>query len=759
MHQKVVYLKIILFLLVLLSFCASAEEIPVRIKADDLKYDETAGIVTAHGSVKVYFKGMELHSDSAHIDLNANIATLEGNVEILKEDYFATSKLVTHDISSEVTVVFGVRSVFKTPEIQGDLYVSARRIDDYGSRQTGEESSATSCDYEDPHYHVRSAHFDYYPDELLIGLSNTFYVGDLPLLWTPVYVFDLRKKRSPYNYVYGENQVEGKFLRTSFDYFINRQNYGLLYVDSTEKKGPGYGIGHDYILNENSSGLLYLYWINEKDTGLDDSKVRLDHNIKLDEYSKLALSYHNDNIYRVPAGRFDETGAGTSYSYDDGKKRLGINLNFLDNRYTSSHTDSFGLDYSFDGTRTTYHHDTSRSLRSPKWENMHEKFSHEQFLFSPNARMSFNLNYYKNATDEGVVADEKMEPWLDITYKGDSYSLKMTQNMYLDLDGSKYSADNNYEYLERLPEITIAFNPVMIGGFSLGFSSILARYHEAKLPSLGGIRHMTANKYSFGGNLSRSDNVGFGTMFSQSYGLTQHLYEPGDARYQYTVGLGVSTSLWGFFKNNINYSKGLSEGNSPFYFDNAGSTYDNIGEKLSLYYLDKVNFTLDTGYNFYTRQWSDIITNLLVTPNRMIRMNVNTGYSIERKLYRNLDASMTFIPFEGLTNTGGLTYNPNTGELLAANSLVDLVWGETWQEQFRFRMGHTYDFATRQYLLREVAFVKNLHCWEMTASYSDYAKEFRVGFTLRAFPNMPIGFAAGSRGSYFDGFWKNLNFY
>jgi len=52
--------------------------------------------------------------------------------------------------------------------------------------------------------------------------------------------------------------------------------------------------------------------------------------------------------------------------------------------------------------------------------------------------------------------------------------------------------------------------------------------------------------------------------------------------------------------------------------------------------------------------------------------------------------------------------------------------------------------------------VKDLHCWEVKYTYSDYRKEFSLIFTLKALPNEPIGYATG-RGFYYEGFDKALD--
>lgn len=73
-------------------------------------------------------------------------------------------------------------------------------------------------------------------------------------------------------------------------------------------------------------------------------------------------------------------------------------------------------------------------------------------------------------------------------------------------------------------------------------------------------------------------------------------------------------------------------------------------------------------------------------------------------------------------------------------------------------MGHSYDFTTDMYMLRDLAVVKDLHCWEATFTYNDYLKEFRFGITLKAFPQFPLSYTANPNGNYFNSFMDNMHF-
>ena len=736
-----------------------AEEMPVRVKADNLRYDQEAGIITATGSVEIHFEDNIIRSDSARIDTSSNVATAEGHVKIEKKDYSISAGSITYDISGETAAVFKLRTVFYPSDIKANVYLSAYRLYDLKEYKNGEYGSITTCDYEDPHYRVESRWFDYYPDDKIVGYLVTFYGGPVPMLWTPYYVFNLKERKSPYSFIYGSNDVEGKFLKTSFDYFVNNSAHGTIYVDSTEIKGPGYGILHNYKLDPSNSGNLYLYTMYEQDTHIKDYAIKWNHNIQLDQFSKLTLIHNSSYIYLIPAGRQYQTSSSIGYSRDTGPDKTAVNASNSDDYYSHQNTKALNIKNTIGSMTTGFDWNYSSMLSGQKWKKSSDRFYHDQKLFNDNGRITLNVNYSSYVTDEGFVADEKLEPRIDFTYKGSFYSLKLVQNWYEDLDGRRFRGDDNYEFIERLPELEVAFNPVDLYYFNMNLRTGFARYHEAKfISAFSRMRNMTANRYMLGAGISRSDYLGWGSTLRLGLGLEQYAYDTGDQRYSYSESANLSTDLGGFFRNKIDWGRTRVDGNTPFFFETLGSQSNYIKDNITLYYMNTLSWDISGGYNYLNSTYDDVRTILRVTPDERLSVQSDTGWSIENQRYLDLNISASFTPWPKFTNTGGIAYDLNVGRILSANSVMDLEIGDTWEDRWHFKVGHTYDPETDLYLIRDVAIVKDLHCWEAVFTYNDYRKEFRFGMTLKAFPSFPISYVSGDSGSYFDGFMNNMHF-
>ena len=92
----------------------------------------------------------------------------------------------------------------------------------------------------------------------------------------------------------------------------------------------------------------------------------------------------------------------------------------------------------------------------------------------------------------------------------------------------------------------------------------------------------------------------------------------------------------------------------------------------------------------------------------------------------------------------------------SGNSLI--VWDvlpKHWRAHTYFRIGHVFDPQTREFKMRDFSIVKDLHCWELRYTYSDFKKESNYLLVLKAFPTQPIG-VSGEKGLYFEGVEKAI---
>ena len=744
----------ILFIAISANICLGEDEIPVNIKADNLKYSEDGVNVSASGSVEIEIKGIKILSDRLLMNTRSNIVTAEGNVKMKGRDYDSSSTLMTYYVSDETSSFNSFRTVLAPSTVHGRLYLGADKIRDEKTSWTGGNGSMTTCDYaenNEPHYHVMSKKIEYYPNDKIVGWSNTFYIGSIPVFWVPYIIYDLNQKRKK-NWTIGHNEVEGNFIKTFWDY-----PNGEILLDEMEKKGFGHGIDYNYNLGAKGKGSLYLYLLNENDSpNYKDQVFKISHTLQLTREGTLSLGYGSSDIYLIPSGRLGQSTYSIGYDYSKDKRKFTTSLNALENRIGNEERVDLSVNNISDNINTGYGFSLDQGKTEPRFIRASQRLNHSQPFFFKDSNLNFNANYSNNIRQAGVAGDELLDLDYNITGRQDLYSWKISENRHVRMNSDPLYG-NNDQFQEKAPEVTLAFNPQDLKLFTLSPSLGYGYYREVTQVPNYGRRDFATGKYTASLAANRSIPLILGTSLYLSYGIDQYLYAPGDALYAQNEKYSLDTSLLNFFQNNVTFDRGISEGNSPFLFDRLGTKYSNLKDTVTMYYGNYIRWVTTGGFNYQTDQYFNIDTNLKLNPNPALNASFITGWDIENQKWEDLSVNLALKPFNKLSDSISLLTDLNSGQLKSGSNLFDfeIMDEDHWQNHWHLKLGHVYDTTTQQFKSVDVMVEKDLHCWVINYTYSDYRKEFSFTFTLKAFPGEPIGYAAG-KGFYFDTFDQSL---
>jgi len=737
--------SLILFCILFLASCILAEEIPVNIKAETLKYIEDTGVIHATGSVEVNLKDAYIKADSLFIDPNTNIATAEGNVYLITKKHRAKAGSFTYNITTEVSSFVSFEGTAGS-----GIYLRAGKLEEKDKNYFGEQGLVTTCDYGEEHYYNIAQKVEYYPGDKIIGYNVTTYVGRVPVFWSPYLIYDDNDKWKT-NWQFGHNEVEGDYVKSSWRYPL-----GMLYLDYMEKKGFGKGASLDYAVAGLGLGSLYLYHLQENDTNITDWVTRIRHSKQLDANTKLNFNHDYTVTYLIPSGRRDQTGVNLNLNHKS-EAKWNLKLDSLDDRMSSLGKYSLGLNHYYDKATTNYFYDYNYLKKDPKWLRLSQRLYHRRPLGFSNGNFTTRINYSSNKASEGAPADQIMEPMVELTGKEKDFSWKLTENWYVDVDGGEYTGDNNHQYLEKLPELDINLNSYDAKLFRIRPSFGYGYYHEVKyLAAMRGNRDFATSRYRGTLNADKSFTVGRASRLTLRAGLDQFQYGPGDQLYAYRESARLRTNAGGFFRNNIDYKKGYTNGNTPFLFDQIGTRYHSLNESATLYYKTYLNWNTTGGYNWQTFKWFDAMTRLSIRPSSVFGWNLRTGWDLENKVYKDLVQSLTLNPATYLGLQFATVSDLNNGDMKSGSISYDFLLLEGQKNEWKVRLRQVWDTASKEFKLRDIMVVKDLHCWQLTYTYSDYRKEFSLKVSLDAFPSDPVGFATG-KGFNYEGAERRIN--
>ncbi|MBI5554888.1 MAG: LPS-assembly protein LptD [Elusimicrobia bacterium] len=241
---------------------ATAEEKagPVDIKADYLEYQKQKDLVYGRGQVQVTSADMYLEADEIFYNLKDEIITAVGHV---------VGKDQTQDLSGQEVIYYpktrqGILSYGKIYSYK--WYITGPKMERLGpDKMYLPQGYLTTCDLEQPHYWIKASRISVYPQKYLVCHHARLYLGDLPVLYFPVYYQSLKKKKYSLNIYLGHNSTEGDFGKVVYGYPLTDNIYGKLYLDYMEYLGWGRGAQYEYNYPDRMTGSWYYYYVHQKE--------------------------------------------------------------------------------------------------------------------------------------------------------------------------------------------------------------------------------------------------------------------------------------------------------------------------------------------------------------------------------------------------------------------------------------------------------------------------------------------------------------
>ena len=261
----------------------------VAIKADRIFRDEKKDTFQAEGNVEVEWDGYTLLSDSALVRKGDNEAIVEGNVSLRREGIELKSDRIK------------VNYVTQRGEAEnGDLFVAQRNFHVRGKRfiKTGsdvyhlERGTFTTCDGDSPSWRFAVSDLDVTVEEYATGRDAVFYVGDIPLFYTPYILFPVKRERqSGFLFSrFGNSTKKGFYIDIPYYWAISPSQEVTFDLDAQTKRGAGFGFDYKYLRPHGSKGEVkgYLIYDTQKEW------MRGDITLKQQEFLSPSLTLSSD---------------------------------------------------------------------------------------------------------------------------------------------------------------------------------------------------------------------------------------------------------------------------------------------------------------------------------------------------------------------------------------------------------------------------------------------------------------------------------
>lgn len=700
-------------------------------------YDMERGLALAQGAVTFRYREFEVKGDRGLIDYNTNRATLAGNLTVTVRGQVFRGRTLVFDLDSGRWTLSSLATTFP-PEFFPDgavlepLYVRNGTVKGDFDNLSGQDFRFSSCDRD--HYYIQSRKLEFYrnrngdPSRIVLRRNAVHVLGQriLPL---PVFVISLigaNVRRQPLQATYGQNTTDGYFVRSLYNLRATPTISDSVLIDALQKRGLGLGFQRDYAA---TAGVLYLYALSGRQGGREI-------NSRVDRTYQLAPGY-------VTNIRFDSTQnnsfAGEDVATQNGQFSFGrTGDQSQTNAIFGFNRSSYGLGGSANGSIAIDHRQDFGSGYSIQTTSLLNRAQTSDGLGGPGS--------------DAATSDQT----LTLQKQAKAFDLFLNAELHDDLVNKR-----SYQ-LERRPELTLQssterlalplFGRFLPGNFSLG----LGQFNE---PAFDGTGQQKGRADFFFTPLGKDYRLlGQGksqSRLSTSGNFEQAFYTDNTARYNYSYNLN-SVNTVGPAQFQLNYSKQRTFGFTPFQFDFT-TPGEYVDYTFSVQPSEKFRFNLSGGRDIQNSYTRDLIARAQFAPSEKLYASVGTSYRLQDDpanrdgtrfgdIYGNIRLARNRNRFGGGQLALGARYSPNGQGLTRANGSIDINLGK----RTRVQGLAGYDGFTKKFDFTQFRITRDLHCFNLYATYDGQRKELRFDLAIKAFPFADTRFGRNEFSEGFD---------
>lgn len=417
----------------------------------------------------------------------------------------------------------------------------------------------------------------------------------------------------------------------------------------------------------------------------------------------------------------------------------------LHGRFSMDYFDKRGTGYGFtgnwsgadssSGNFSIYHLD--ETLRNHS--NTQINLSHN-YRFRAGHSLSSSIAYTGDKVI-GQAENQDLNIQFSLTPVLSFMTMNITGSKFFDLDGNRYTLDDGYQVLNRLPEINFSFPAFRMSAvpISMNLSGMYGAYEEGTLKD-----KKNTEKKDFRSNFTvPTVKVNSRFEFTPSFDFQKSFYTGGTERENTTTMIRANQRFSKITNLEFNYNRSVQRGKSPFRFDMFTATdiistrmriaentwtlnpinfnYNRTGQRLEQVYWDYSRRSRSESYRnwefFMRRDYvPDTAPLSKMSFTRLVPGNFNARYRLSTALW-SFDTSITYPH----------TYRRITNTSMNYRAVIRPLW--------QVNMSGHYAHLNKKFSPLTIGLVRDLHCWEARAQYNHELKEVWVEFYLKAYPD------------------------
>ncbi|MDR5709691.1 MAG: hypothetical protein QN172_06435 [Armatimonadota bacterium] len=664
------------------------EGIPLRVRADYLRYDRARQVVYGLGNVVVDYQDLTLRAEEVLLELEPMELVARGKVVLESAGQVVTAEQLTYNLRTRLGSLEVAETRWRDPLLRDPIHIRAGRMEgNPEQRMCFHSAEVTTCNLDDPGapYKLAAREIEFIPQDRVVMRDVSLYLFGAKILTLPFFLLFLREPRQTRILpLVGYSEEEGFFIKVTTTYSLSDEHLGFVYTDWMERIGFGGGIEHLWRYSR-GQGDYFVYYLQNRRVAGSDLRLRLQH--------------RHDFGGGLAVGAF----------YDEFRRQL-ADGSLTRSLYTS--LDAVYLDPVQSGNL----------FAAYNRNDLPQGFAGD-FL---NALLQYNRTLAPNLTGRLQVpasqrggpdfTDLEATPRLDLTYTGPGYTLQLVAEQRLDLEGDAYTGDL-LPSVSRLPELLYTGfpQPLRLGSVNLSFQLQGSMgYYVETAPSGVGMLSLPAGRLDAQAILSGTHTLSPQTSASLQISLRASYYTTGDLRALVFGSLGLSQQMGPRFTGRLTYNYKDGAGNTPFQFDRDPTRINTLQAQLT-YQGPTLTADLAIPYNF-----------LRALPDPVV-------------------LRVQWLPLPGWTVAAAAQYDLTAGSLTTVEAQVRARLSDQWELVYSGR----YAAATGEVFHDTIQLNYYQQCWAASATYRGADRAVWLEAWLTAFPQAVGAVGLGQTGILF----------
>src|SRR5665648_1248100 len=151
------------------------EELDISLTAEYITYEKIneEDLIIANDGVEFKYQDIEIKADNLKINLTTHLLFAFGEVYFLQDEKETRCEELTYNWETKKIIMLRLKSELTGEGIEGKVYYQGEKMENFPETVEITEGSLTTCDLEEPHYHIVAKEMIIYPKDKICLLYTS----------------------------------------------------------------------------------------------------------------------------------------------------------------------------------------------------------------------------------------------------------------------------------------------------------------------------------------------------------------------------------------------------------------------------------------------------------------------------------------------------------------------------------------------------------------------------------------------------------